>query len=432
MTTPRLIEFYKDTLSFCGIKADDKGFCDINWQGTKVPCVIDQRRLCLPTYERLSAFDFQTNLIFHPLSEVPHRGESEILEKLRKCFTEKAENTIKIVMMGLLDIAANPHKQKDLDPDQAELLKAVVGADHDCLDYFREKVVLASIKSTTIMKFFSMNIRKSGKYKGKNVGTIGVIYFPFYEGLKAGKPEKAKEAYRKAFMDLYKFMLRVDDEEAYNRPAVNQLFAPLFCSFLLSAGGVAEELNRLMTLFSTHLFSSKEEAESYMFDMKVFDMMVDIEQLIPEVRALPMQTGNGGRVEPRAVKEESGIPKLPIANHEVTLQTTQVPQPVMQPVYQQPVYQQPMAQPQSSLMGAFGMPGMLGTVAPMQNQVATNVSPLAAALSHIPGGAVSVAGMAGMVGMHQQPQQVLQQDYVPAWLRQQTTPAVNSGIPHWL
>lgn len=414
--TPKLITFYTQILGMCGIKPNKNGFCNISWQGTEVPCVIDQKTLCLPTKERLEAFDFQANIIFHPMSEVPHRGESEVLERIRKCFIEKMDNTIKIVMMGLLDIAANPSKQKDLDPEQLQLLKAVPGVTQECFTYFREKIVIASIKSPALMKFYGLNLRKSGRYKGKNVGTIGISFFPFYEGLKAGKPEKAKPAYLQAYQKTLEYIFQLDDEEAYNRPAVSQLFAPMLTSFILSAGAVADSLNNVMKLFGTQIFSNDEELQSYLFEMDWADMMTDIEQLIPDVKSLPVQTGNGGRVEPRQVKEES-IPKLPLQQHNVTLQAQQ-PEVAPQPQIQQPVVQ----------MQAPSLFGGLGGLGGQTPQTRPGASPLEASLGSLPGNGVTIAGFGSLGGIAPA---VVRREYVPSWAQPKQS-AVSSGIPPWL
>jgi len=411
--TPKLITFYTQILGLCGIKPNKNGFCNISWQGTEVPCVIDQKTLCLPTKERLEAFDFQTNIVFHPMSEVPHRGESEVLERIRKCFIEKMDNSIKIVMLGLLEIAANPSKQKDLDPEQLQLLKAVPGVTQECFTYFREKIVIAGIKGAPLMKFYGLNLRKSGRYKGKNVGTIGISFFPFYEGLKAGKPEKAKPAYLQIYQKTLEYIFQLDDEEAYNRPAVSQLFAPMLTSFILTAGAAADSLNNVMKLFGPHIFSNDEELQSYLFEMDWADMMTDIEQLIPDVKSLPVQTGNGGRVEPRQVKEET-IPKLPLQQHNVTLQT------------QQPVVESPQLQIQQPSV-QVQMPSLFGGLGTQAPQPRPGSSSLEAAMGSLPGNGVTIAGFGSLGGIAAP----VQREYIPSWAQPQQA-AVSNGIPPWL
>jgi hypothetical protein len=298
----KLLDFYKSTLGFCSMAVSNTGFIKLVLAGSEGMCMIEGKSLILPIPKRMKEFDFEKEIIFHPMTESIVRGESEVQEKMRLSFVSKMNFAVFTMMCKLLEIAKDGAKHINLDPAQADFLKVVKDVDQTCYDNFREFGLQIIGGKKVEWKFMDMRLKKGGMYKAKKVDKLGIVFFPFYEKLARKEAGKLRVSDTKVYKALFEYIFNVADDDAYNRPCHGNAVAPYFTSFLSTAVAVAIPMNDLVSTFASYLDS--DETEICGFDLSWHDQLVNIESLLPDVRKIPAQMGNLGRVEPTVVAEE--------------------------------------------------------------------------------------------------------------------------------
>jgi hypothetical protein len=112
--TDQLNAVYTHILQSCGCVVDDKGFVSINkkdlFDKDNEPLIISGARLVLPTREHLSLSDPENTLIFHPLHEHAMRGESAVVQHLRRMISTRLSVTTSAIMSSLLDTVASTRR----------------------------------------------------------------------------------------------------------------------------------------------------------------------------------------------------------------------------------------------------------------------------------------------------------------------------------
>lgn len=313
----KLLDFYKSVLGFCSMYATNEGFIKLTLAGSEAMCMIEGKSLVLPTEKRLKDFDYEKEIIFHPMTESIVRAESEVQEKLRMSFVAKMNFAVFTLMGKLLEIAKDKAKHANLNPEQAEFLRTVQDVDQTCYDNFRDLGVLILNGKKVEWKFMDMRLKKGGIYKGKKVDKLGVVFFPFYEKLVRKDLGKMRVCDSKIYKAVFEYLFNVVDEDAYNRPCHGNAVAPYFTSFLATACAVSIPINDLSAVFKDHL--DEDETTVTSFNADWHDQLVNIESLLPSVRKIPAQMGNLGRVEPIEAEKE---PVRPVVN---MLQTQEAP-----------------------------------------------------------------------------------------------------------
>ena len=314
-STKPLLDFYKGILSFSSMRVNDRGFIECVLMDSSTICTINGKNLIFPTDERLKHFDFEKEIIFHPMTESIVRGESEIQEKLRDSFLSKANISIYFLFLKLLEIAKDPARHVTLDPDQAEMLAIVKNVDQKCYDNFMS-LGLSVLKGRMVdYRFVDMRLKRSGRYKDKQVDKLGVVFFPFFEKMQHKDVAKLRVRDVEVVKSLYNYVFNMKDEDAYNRPCHGTGTPPYLTSYLYAGAALATPINDAYDRFK-NTFTGEEQSlmASYIFDLEWYDQLTNIEKIIPLVPRISGGQSNMGRVEEKETvvqkQQSSSVPPI--------------------------------------------------------------------------------------------------------------------------
>lgn len=390
-----LIQHYTDLLAFAGMVVEQGGLVSTKIDDSVQPVTIDGKRLALPTMENLR--NPGGLVIFHPLSESPLRGESEVNTKLREVINVRLNFVIGMIGRSLLSLVASEELHKNLSPAQLEVVLACRQADQTTVKKFLS-VMLNGIKHKAESLFTHIYLNRGGSLNGVRYARTGTARFGFYQELltKDSKPcgVDLRKSDREVMKALMEFMFPgIDVQDSYSYGS-NSRLAPYLDALLQTSAKLAGRLNDLLSLFGDHI----DCASSMMFNDAWVDAFRDVDSLSDFAKRVPAQAGNEGRSPinersqapavaptpaPQPVQQAVSAPALPIAQQPAPAPAPQAipqaPQPpktaagkidlhaAMQqrqaqaPVYQQPMapmYQQPMY-PQQQPMPAAMMPAQM-------------------------------------------------------------------------
>lgn len=361
-----LIEVYNRILEAANLDVED-GVVSVNiGDGGSVihqPVTIGGKTLHMPTDDFLKNPDWENFVAFHPLSENPMRGESEVLKLVRAYMVADLNAALMALMEGLIRIAANTDGHKRLSATASECLDAVPKADtksvkdlHKVLEQMDDISVTAigeildRLDNTNRRKLVNFYLKRAGTYKGKEYGRVCVVDFPFLaeEALDDDKRSifgvKLRVKDYEGFRKLFSFI--VDTEEAnserYNS-GTNGMTAPYLTVLLQSWFKLAKRLNRLIKLYSKHV----PELEAFERDVSWEPVLEDFADL---ARQVPPLEGNRGSVpvgdevkeEPKKRSTNKLVPKFTEVKPEEPVQPS-APHPAQVPMSapNQPQHQQP-------------------------------------------------------------------------------------------
>ena len=288
----KLVDVYKAILRFAGLEADKDGYISVNLMGKKIPSVVNGYRLVLPTEERLHNANGEEQTVFHPLTENIQLGESDVIKYLKQCINVRLNLTAGHILQSLLTVVASPNLHGNLSPEQSEMLAQVKDADEKAVvNLVNIMVATASTRSDRL--FTNIYLKRGGSYKGSKYSRVGIVGFPFYAELLAGKTEtefKLRKKDKEIFKDILEYVFTdIADPETYNYGS-NSITAPFLEALLRSAVTLASRFNDLLALFSEHI----EDFEKYHFDCSWIEAFDNIETLIQEIHRTPPQAGNAG------------------------------------------------------------------------------------------------------------------------------------------
>lgn len=347
----KIIKIYKALIDSAGLELSDDDLVSFKVHQKdgvvkSAPLTIKGKRLVLPTKKQLSNPDWEHRVCFHPLSENPSRGESDVLERYRSALNIRLNAVLPTLCMFLLRLAASPDEHKKLDPDQAEFLPLLKNADQKSLDNFQALLskMPAGVPTKQMVALF---LRRSAKLDGRDYFRAGIVHFPFYAELTKEENRKAGKVLgvdlrKKDFeilINLLDYVIPHQGEANYYSRGSDSRTAPSLDSIMQAYLAVIGPMNDKVELFKnllgedTNLYISADWAEDF----------ENLTALIPELREMPMLAGNEGTVP----GTETAAPAV------VQPVTTVAPvAPAMQPYGQSA----PMAAPPAPMHHAYGQP----------------------------------------------------------------------------
>lgn len=181
-----LIEHYKILLAIGWLYAEEDGLISVMNGGDLMPATINGKRWILPTREQMKNTNWENRIGFHPVRESYNLGVSDILGALRDQWQARLHASIAHFMRQLLAIANDQKGQKNLTPDQSQVLNALPKVTANTVATF------ASLLKNTLSRgdadmFIKIMIRRGGTVGGKIYGRAGLVRFPIYEALVASK-----------------------------------------------------------------------------------------------------------------------------------------------------------------------------------------------------------------------------------------------------
>lgn len=299
----KLNSIYRSILLFAGMEADQNGYISTVMDTNRDAAFIDGLRMVLPTSNQLHNFNPKESIVFHPLTENIIRGESEVITKLKSTINVRLNFAIGMIAQSLINLVASPALHHKLSPEQAELLTSITDADEKSLLNF-VSCMMTNIKAAPDRVFTNIYLKRGGTYEGKRYSRVGIVTFPFYEKIKAESLEKIRVKDYETYRQLFEFMLPgLDNPEEYNYGS-NSHVAPYLEALMRTAANVASRLNDLVALYSEYI----EDSDRLVFDSDWMEDFQDLTALMPEIRKIPVQKGNEGRVASGEVQMETEAP----------------------------------------------------------------------------------------------------------------------------
>lgn len=338
----KLLKLYEAILGTGGLSVDSEGLVSVCYEESdQKPFCINGKRLVLPTKEHLSSSDWENRIIFHPLNENILRDESEVLAKFRSsinvCFNVK----IMTLLIELMAIGANTAVHKNFTPDQQPLLDKLKDVDAKTLTNLTSMMENLKPTGPNARKIINIFLKRGGMVKGTKYSRAAIVSFPIYDELCTDSKQifgvnlraKDKVAIKSLFEFIFPGLLEYGSAY-YNRGSHSDI-APLLDALMQAVKGIADPINSIASEYGNLL----DNQDYYTFSSDWCDDFDNLAGLVPEVRKIPMQSGNEGATK---YQEPPACP-APTSNQIVTPAPAPQPQAWQAP---QPMQQQPYAQPQ--------------------------------------------------------------------------------------
>lgn len=318
----KLLKIYESILKFAGLEVDEQGYISIVAEDLRNPALVNGLRLVMPTNEQLRTFNPQEKIVFHPMTEDTQKGESDVIQKLRHYINIRLNCSVGIVALALLKILTSPAYHEKLSPEQAELLLAIKDADEKTAINFTN-LLLAGIKDKPDRIFVNIFLRRGPTLAGKKYSRGGIVSFPFYEELKAGKMDKMRVKDKEAYRLLMEFMFPgLDNPDNYNYGS-NSRTAPFLDALMHTAAIISSRLNDLLDIYGEYI----DEADQLVYDSDWWEAFENLESLSAEIRQIPVQRGNEGS---SSIFEDRNIQEPAVSAPVYAPTSVQVRQPAQQ------------------------------------------------------------------------------------------------------
>lgn len=321
--TERIINLYKQVLSFAKLEADDKGYVWLPSSKDKEPFTVAGKQLVLPTLQHQKSPSEKT--IFHPLGEHVDRVESDVIEKLKLSLTVQMNRAIHLLGLELLNLVASTDKHPTLNPEQSQLTQKVHKADEKTLQNW-EKWGEMAIKSGKFNRFFvSLFLRRGGEVNGKRYSRAGIVNFPAYSELLEDQnlPKTIRVSDKQTFRSLLEFMFPDIDVPSNYCYGSHAHIAPFFDTLLNTSMKITVRINELCNMFGEHFSCDVDDIK---FDDDFIEEYLKLEEYSNEIRLIPPQSGSDGRPETQKtepVQQEQRPGYAQPVHHQQTAPTAQ-------------------------------------------------------------------------------------------------------------
>lgn len=310
----KILDLYKSLLKAASSVVSEDGFVSKKFGDNTDPFLVKGKRLVLPTQEHLSNPDWKDRVVFHPLNENILRGESTVMEEFRAGLNANLHMTISMLMFSLLVLGTSASEHSKLTPDQSEFLSKVKNADEKTLENFQKLLKVMNVKQSNNV-FVNIYLKRAGKVNNIAYRRAGIVTFPFYNELVGstnhevyGVKLRVKDV--ETFKNLFEYIFpQAATPEAYNCGS-NSTVAPYLDSLMHAFMSIASPINDQITLMGSAL----EEVKDLMIESEWVESFDNLEALLPEIRAIPMQAGNeGAAVKSGPSAGVAATPSAPVA-----------------------------------------------------------------------------------------------------------------------
>lgn len=296
-----ILELYKEIAAFIGVKFDENGAMSQSYDGEKITVTVGGKVVHLPDNAFLKAPDWDHNIAFHPLSEQSFRGESEIMQQLRKLLVFRLNHTVSRMAELLMDLAADPSQHRKLGAKASGYLSLIPKADDKSVKALSD--ILDKLGSSNQRWLLGMYLKRPGKIGDQQFSRVAVFRYPilteYSDANRTIFDVKLRVDDYKGFRDFFKFLLGIQADGNYevHNFGTNEETAPYLTAVLGGGLKFAKHLNVLLKLFQKAI----PEFGELMFDTSWETMIDDFERLS---RELPPLEGNRG-VQSMAGEDEA-------------------------------------------------------------------------------------------------------------------------------
>ena len=291
----KLIPFYKSVLGTAALKVNAENMVSAHMQGNSIPFMVKGKRLVLPTHEHLSNPDKSSIVIFHPLSENVLGDESAVMEKFRNALNIRLNYILGVIVDGLLVLGTSVAEHAKLTPDQAEVLGILKDADEKTLTNYR--AILKNMGMGNKEKcFIDIFLKRGGMVNGKKYNRAAIVHFPLYKELLKREKQTYGVILRKKdyeiFIKLLEFIIPGIENEAYFNKGSESDLGPFLDALMRCVAQIASRINQTVEMYRDQY----DNPDELLFESDWVECFDNLSQLLPEVRAIPMQAGNNSPV----------------------------------------------------------------------------------------------------------------------------------------
>lgn len=297
----KLQALYKAILESLNAVSDKEGFVSLQNGEDSYPCMVDGKRLAIPTRELLRQGNWDQNGLqpFHPMSEHMSRGESPVLKKLRLLIQVRLATVYENVILILADVCSDAKKHKTLAPKAAAVLQVMPDADEKTYDSL-VKILDAAMKD--VGNVVRVYLRRGVMFNGVKVPRACTVRFPLLEefsnddNLTVYGVKLRKKDFKQIKALLEYITPDADEIETYGSGSMSSV-APYFDSLVRAYSNAARQLNSLVWLYRKHTDSEKELTTD-------LDWVDELDNLDNYRNDIPSLTGNEGEL---LTEESAGI-----------------------------------------------------------------------------------------------------------------------------
>ena len=282
-------DLYRAILTALGVKVNEKSMLSY----MDVPCMVDKKRLCLPTPDVLGASDWGNVIAFHPLAENTLRGESKVFKHLRNLTLVRLTEVCTFLMETLIRLAAETDNHKLLTPAQVSRLSSLEKADNKTLDFLME--LRNKIKIEGEYRLVNIYMKRNGELDGKTYSRVAVVTFPLYDALCStdekvfGVANMRKTIDRVVLRNLFELILpKIKEPNGYSYGSNSQI-APYFDALMQAYANIMRDLNPVTWEFRKYLKDTPDLHQNLEF-MECFDNLAFYRGQIPVLN------GNDGEI----------------------------------------------------------------------------------------------------------------------------------------
>jgi hypothetical protein len=306
--TQPLLGFYAGILESLNIEDVSEGRLSLkvpneNDEYSDTPCLINGKRVVLPTDKILRSGSLEGMIAFHPLSENMLRGESEIVKFLRKMIKFRLSSVSSQLLIELMSIAADPERHEELSPRQAAYLQSVPNAN--------EKTVKAMSKllHTHFDDLLNIYLKRPDARSNESYRRLAAVSFPIWDelsapGSKVYEVDCGSVKNKKTIASLFEYVFpKPDDLEEWSEGS-NSGTAPYFDSLMKCYLNIGRHLAKLVYKYRKYLDHPDLQRSN-------LDWEEDLDQLDRWKTLIPPLPGNEGAVakgekEPVAAEKPRG------------------------------------------------------------------------------------------------------------------------------
>lgn len=293
-----ILKLYKGIIESLNGAIDEQGLISFRYNDQLFPGVVNERRLALPTPERLRTGDWNGLIAFHPMSENELRGESVVLKQLKGLINVRLQAVLGDLLSQLVRMAANRSGHSKMKGKAHELLSHLPEVDEKSVQAMDKIIEATEIDGPN--RLISLYLKRGGTLRGARYSRVAVVSFPILEAFDKDDDHtvfgyKLRKKDFTAFHSLFEYIFD-ELEEGYSVGS-RSMVAPYLDSLLKAYIKVASRLNVIIDRHRAQLANAEElytnlDWEDLAADLKIYHHVI------------PTLEGNDG--EPVQQEQQTG------------------------------------------------------------------------------------------------------------------------------
>lgn len=334
----QLSHFYRQVMESINLQIDEHGNAMYMDHDGPMPFLVSDGRkkfaIIHPTRASLQRQDPTKQWAFHPLCESVVRGQSPMLKALRQGCMARLEVSIGMLMVQLLELAADTDKHSKISAKGLDLLRHIPKADVETVERMGK---ILNVLNGEDRKFINFYVKQGGEVRGQQAQRSTIVTFPFVKEFANVERRIYSVDLRKKDMEtipaLFDWLFPGSQDINTYSAGSSSAVAPYFHSLMTAYVNVAKRINQVCEIFKKHL---EPEVRIQL------DFAEQLDNLIVFRDAMPPMNGNDGevthhsgsaaeRVQQNVEKQTLAMPPAPTP--------VAAPAAVAAPAGQQPYYQ---------------------------------------------------------------------------------------------